>query len=640
MISSTNKDSVTANGPTEYSGTCGQASQLLNHSRPSHQHGPDTPVLSSYPRTSSSITAKDPTEYSGTCGQASLPMSNATVMDSVTTNGSTEYSGTYDHASKFPDHSFVPAPTDISATGSATSSEKASSSHDTSSSSNLSTSASEAGPYSNSARSFASAASFGSVSSSAYSTISVGQGPLNLSGLGLSASGAAWPRLQPFRRPATTNDRQFGVYSTSIYANHSNHGAISGEYVEAGPADVAIERLRAIVNNVATTPDAILGAFVSDTVVESNERLRIIMAGIMGRYSFGNEDEDGEYFTQSEYSDDGEEEEEQEEDRNEQEPKYHGHEDGEQKLYTEDKQENHHDEQEHHDSEEKNPNSEEAYLNSEKGYLVQAEGQQEHPEQVDVEQEYPIHEQDGEEEHQEQVDDESGHSEKVHGEKELLEQEPEIQEHSEQVNGVKELPKQEPEGQNPEEKEHHEQDYRKEHHDGDDASVSSLTSNDHFHIQVDGHPSYRRAARPQTPLDFSGLAFGKCIPGTVREYGISHIQGFAPIDLVNTRSDSNDSMTTRSYTAELLTDKDHTNHDHPNMNNHSRWNNLSNKFTTTTRDSEMGRKREKKSQTKTLKKKVKNDCDKAEKIFGVAMRKIKKLTRTGKAMAATVVRRV
>ncbi|KAL7271734.1 hypothetical protein RUND412_005487 [Rhizina undulata] len=684
-------DSVTANGPTEYSGTCGQASQLLDHSRPSHQHGPDTPVLSSYPRTSSSITAKDPTEYSGIYGQASLPMSNATVMDSVTingpteysgtcgqssphmstatvidsinTNGPTKYSGTSGEASKFLDRSFVPAPTDVSATGSATSSEKASSSRGNTSSSS-STSASEAGPSSNSAKSFASAASFGSVSSSAYSTISAGQGPLNLSGLGLSASGAACLRYQPFRSPARRNTEQFGIYSTSIYANYSNHGAISGEYGEAGPADVAIERLRAIVNNVVTTPDVIPGAFVSDTVVESNERLRIMMTGIVGRYSFGNEDEDVEYYTQSEYFD-GEEE---EEDRNEHELQYHGHEGGEQehhggeREYIDDGEEEHYDgeqeylgnvqehpadgEQERPDAEQENPLQEEGEQEhpvqeaGEEEHLQQVDDEKDHSEKVHAEKELPEKEIE-DQEHSEEVDGEMEHFEQVYGEKELTGQEPEAQEHSEQVDGGKELPKQEPE-----EKEHDEQYYSEEHHDGDDGNGSSLTSNNYFNVEVNGHP--RPAARPQTPLDFSGLAFRKHISGTVREYEISYMQEFSPIELgdaMSTLSDLNNCTTTRPR-AQQLTDIDYTKDNYTNRNTHSRRNKLSNTSTSTSRprDSEIGVKREKQLQKKTLKnktvEKIKNDYDKAEKIVGAAMRKVKKITKTGKAMAARLIKRV
>ncbi|KAL7273248.1 hypothetical protein RUND412_003906 [Rhizina undulata] len=207
------------------------------------------------------------------------------MMDSVNTNGPTEYSGTGGHVSMFLNRSFVPVSTDVSATGYATSSEKVSSSQDTALSSNSSMSASETGPSSTSMRSLVSNASFScaSGSSGAYSTSSACQGPLNLSGLVLSAGGVAWPtlseRLQPFRRPAPRNEGQL-------------------DYEEAGPGDVEIERLRAIINNVQTTPNAISGTFVSESVAESNERLRVMMAAIVDRYSFGNEDND---FTQSQY---------------------------------------------------------------------------------------------------------------------------------------------------------------------------------------------------------------------------------------------------------------------------------------------------------------------------------------------------
>ncbi|KAL7271736.1 hypothetical protein RUND412_005489 [Rhizina undulata] len=293
-------DSVTANGSTEYSGTCCHSSQFpdLHTSGPSDKNKPETPVLSSsLPLTSFSIakspkmdsitSAKCPTEYSGTYGQASPQMS--AMMDSLITNSPTDYSGTGGQVSKFLDcsHSFVPVSADVSATGSATSSEKASSSHEATSSSNASTSASEADPSYTSVRSFVSNASFDSGSSNACSTISAGQ---ELSGLGVTApGGTAWrrPRRPPSRRPAPTNGNQFGVYSPSTYADCNNNGAISGEYEEM--RNLAMERLRAIVNNVEAAPDTINGTPVSASVAESNERLRIMMAAIMNRYSFGNE---------------------------------------------------------------------------------------------------------------------------------------------------------------------------------------------------------------------------------------------------------------------------------------------------------------------------------------------------------------
>ncbi|KAL7272057.1 hypothetical protein RUND412_005149 [Rhizina undulata] len=593
---STHIGSVTANGPTEYSGTCGQASLSRHHSGPSsHQHGPDTPVLSS-----------------------SLPFS-------ITAKGPTEYSGTGDQASKFLDRSFVPVSTDVSATGSATSSEKASSSHETSSSSNSSTSASEADPSSMSIRFFASsaAASFGSGSSSADSTLSADQGPLNLSRLRLSARGAAWPRLQPFRRPAPapTNGGQFGVYFTSIYANHSDHGVIFGDYEEAGPADVAIEKLRAIVNNVQTTPDAINGA----------------------------------------------PEEDEKDDQNDQELECQHHEDGAQEHSDFDG------EREHFAGEREHLAGERENLGGAKEHVVQEGDEQEHPVQEDGEEEHPrqvhdinnqsekvhgekeISEQEPEEQEQyEQVEGAMEHSEQAEDEKELTEQELEQQNHPNQVGGEKELSEQELEGKNhlkkvdggkelpeqePEERQHQEQDCNEEYHDGDGASVRSLTSN-----QVNDH--FRHAERPQTPLDFSGLALGKCISGTVREYEISHIQEFAPIDLgdvINKPLDLKDCTRTRPYAAGKLVDIDLPHHNYPNEKTHSRWHRFSNKFTNTERDRAMEQKYEEKSRTNILKKKaaekIKTDSNKAEIIFGAAIRKVKKLARTRKALAVMGVKR-
>ncbi|KAL7272172.1 hypothetical protein RUND412_005031 [Rhizina undulata] len=97
-------DSTAANGPTEYSGTSGQASSFLGTSIRSRSFAPEEQM-----NTGMYSTASGPTEYSGTCSQASSFLGTSSfapefeeqaassmgiVMDPGIANGPIEYSET------------------------------------------------------------------------------------------------------------------------------------------------------------------------------------------------------------------------------------------------------------------------------------------------------------------------------------------------------------------------------------------------------------------------------------------------------------------------------------------------------------------------------------------------------------------